>query len=544
MTGPALVASAAPARASAAAHASATATAPAPIAPENSAPQLDAATARAPQDSPDLIVQTAPGQAAIAVPPMPLEPALVIDYRGPFHAWYDRETKALPQSFPGESFEVPSLRLRGPVYFDRKFKVEGLLRNGDVVSAFTDREASNGDPIQVIVGVPGAGKSYSAIELMAKGEGEVAVFTATSGSRLQLEKLADARGRSDMFKHVQNGRDLLGKKRILIDEAGRVLPHVIQYLLDAEEVVVCGDNGQSQANPGGSLLGVLAALGAPMRVLTQSRRTTNPALKLLNQFVTDTIVDELPSAQRMILEPAVEVRHVAPGTQHGDVAELQAMHSDMLVVSFDKDEVAVLGGKGHRALHATQIDGVEADHVCVILPRAWLDSGLVPKLPWVSLINSFCRARQSGTLIIDFGNFDMIVCANRSGNRAYEINSLIDVITHDPRKIADETFDFWPRQQVGIARNISFALDKNGYAFDRIGRYLLVYKKQNEREYEGVFVFSGPDADFEGQIFLDKGFRFAASVDPNSYALYGYSENASEQCRQFVLRHIGRHLKD
>lgn len=433
--------------------------------------------------------------------------------KGAVATWIEARKAALQAPPAGsETFQVDHLDFIGPVYDDGAYRVEGIQTATGIVSALTPK-ARTDEPVQILIGVPGAGKTHTALEMMSKTKGRIHAFGATVGSREQMLRLSERLGIADRVKVVSKPGELRRVSRVLIDEGARVYPRILQYLQDASEIVVTGDAGQSRADPGECILGALAALGAPVIELTQSRRTASASIQLLSQFVSATQKPVIPSLERIELKRSVEITRCDSGEDLATIVEVAGQHEDCLVVVFDDEMQAALKAAGVRAFQYAEAQGAEAQHVVVHLPEEWKDPTKAKDVPYLSFLNGICRARVGATIVTAAMSNLNIDRFGPHRDRVNELFAIVEAATGDPRRPQETVLSARSRDWWDTCSWTVQALGQLNYGADLIGEWLFIHKRGEAGSYLGAAHIGDLRLGVTKEAVLAAGFAFAERIE-------------------------------
>lgn len=381
-------------------------------------------------------------------------------------------------------FFVSGLGFAGPIYTDGSAQSEGVQTQAGLVSAFAPKARGN-EPVQILIGAPGSGKTHHALELMAKDPGRIYAFGPTAGSREQLARLAEKLGLTGRVRVMERMCDLRRRSRVLVDEASLVKPEIIGYARDAREMYLTGDASHSEVKPGESLLGALAALGAPIIELTESRRTSSTTLQLLSQMIGAPSQPTVPTLTRLPWDRSIRVRN---NYYDGEFEEIVAAskRQDSIAIVWSEELRLRLKDAGVRAYDANMAQGTEATHVIVHLPRLWANWELTPSVPFRSFLNSICRAREGAT-IVNSAPLHPSSWDTRIARRHSHLQSLILAgVDEDPRKPRQHPLSKLDDDQWQLCKIISDALSEFDMSADLVRDWLFVYRISGSDHYCGA----------------------------------------------------------
>lgn len=413
-----------------------------------------------------------------------------------------------PISGDAEGFTEGFLRFSGPIYRGGPKAAEGIQTDQGVIPALAPRDRVD-EPIQIIIGVPGAGKTHRALQMMSRGKGRIHAFSPTPGSRAQVRQLVDKLGLVDRVKVVEKIGDLRRRSRVLIDEASLVKPGILHHLRDATELFLAGDAGQSAAKPGESLLGAVAALGAPVIELRESRRTSSPAIKLLGQFVSATQKPFIPDIERVVPEKAVRLLKCKEGEDFQAISAEAAKHKDCIAIVWSEHLQEQLGATGIQSYQGNLAQGSEAEHVIVHMPADWSDPAKVPAPPFISFLNGICRAKAGATIVAS-ADFDAMFYSNSLlKQRANDLEKVVDLACEDPRRPHKTPLSRWSDDRWRLCKLALKTLDGGNLSADLIGDWLFAYQKSSPDHYCGAVQIGPAQLGVTDQMVLAHGFPWA-----------------------------------
>jgi len=381
-------------------------------------------------------------------------------------------------------FFVSQLGFGGPIYTDGSAQSEGVQTKAGLVSAFEPKARRN-EPVQILIGVPGAGKTHHALELMAKDPGRIYAFGPTAGSREQLARLAEKLGLNKRVRVIKRMCDLRRRARVLVDEASLVKPEIIGYTRDVRELYLTGDASHGEAKPGESLLGSLAALGAPIIKLTESHRTSSVTLRFLGQMISAPTQQTVPPLARPTWDRPIRVRSSYSDTEFDEIVAEASKRQDSIAIVWSEDLRLRLKDAGVRAYDANMVPGTEARHAIVHIPNIWSDWERMPSVPLKSFLNSICRAREGATIVnsIRFRKSWDIQIAKRHS----DIESLLFAVAYeDPRKPRRHPLSNLVDDQWRLCKIIVDALSEFSMKADLVRDWLFVYHDSDSDYYCGA----------------------------------------------------------
>lgn len=428
-------------------------------------------------------------------------------------AWVKNQIEALLPASPGApAFTETFLQFTAPIFTGGARLAEGIQTERGVEPALVARPRMN-EPVQVLIGVPGAGKTHRALQMMSRKKGRIYAFSPTPGSRGQVRQLVDKLGLIDRVKVVEKIGDLRRRSRVLIDEASLVKPGILHYLRDATELYLAGDAGQSAANPGESLLGALAALGAPLIELTESRRTSSPAIKLLGQFVSSTQTPFIPEIERIVPEKAVRLAKCREGEDFDALVAEAAKHEDCIAIVWSQDLQERLTAAGVRAYQANLAQGSEAEHVIVHMPADWSDPAKVPAPPFISFLNGICRAKTGATIVAS-AEFDAMFYDNALlRQRANDLEIVVDLACDDPRRPSKNPLSRWTEERWRLCELVLNTFNNGNLDADLVGDWLFAYRKSDPTRYCGAALIGPGKMGVTEEMVLARGFPWAESFE-------------------------------
>jgi hypothetical protein len=313
----------------------------------------------------------------------------------------------------------------------------------------------------------------------------------------------------DRVKVVDKVGDLRRRSRILIDEASLVKPGILHYLRDATELYLAGDPGQSAAKPGESLIGALAALGAPVIELTESRRTSSPAIKLLGQFVSSTQKPFIPEIDRVVPEKAVRLAKCRDGEDFQAICTEVTKHEDCIAIVWSQDLQEQLTVAGIRAYQGNLAQGSEAEHVIVHMPADWSDPAMVPAPPFISFLNGICRAKTGATIVAS-AEFDAMFYGNSLlKQRANDLERAVDLACEDPRRPHKNPLSRWSDDRWRLCKLALKTLSDGNMSADLIGDWLFAYRTSDPDQYCGAVQIGVAQLGVTDQMVLSRGFPWA-----------------------------------
>lgn len=429
------------------------------------------------------------------------------------HAWIETRIASLEPIPPDTStFSVDFLQFSGPLYSGGAKMAEGIQTAEGVLPALAPRDHTD-EPIHIFIGVPGAGKTHRALQMMSQKKGRIYAFSPTPGSREQIRQLVDKLGIIDRVKVVEKIGDLRRRSRVLIDEASLVKPGILHYVRDATELYLTGDAGQSAAKPGESLLGALAALGAPLIELTESWRTSSPAIRLLGQFVSSTQKPFIPEIERVVPEKAVRLQKCREGEDFHAIYAEAAKHKDCIAIVWSQDLQEQLTAAGVRAYQANLAQGSEAQHVIVHMPAGWSDPAKVAAPPFISFLNGICRAKTGATIVAS-AEFDAMFYGNSLlKQRANDLEKIIDLACEDPRRPHKTPLSRWSDDRWRLCKLALKTLDGGNMRADLIGDWLFAYRKGDPNQYCGAVQIGIAQLGVTDQMVLSRGFPWIEQFD-------------------------------
>lgn len=423
--------------------------------------------------------------------------------------WIRGRIEALvPASPDAATFTEKFLQFSAPVYSGGAKPGEGIQTDQGVVAALAPRDRGD-EPVQIIIGVPGAGKTHRALQMMSRGKGRIHAFSPTPGSRAQVRQLVDKLGLIDRVKVVEKIGDLRRRSRVLIDEASLVKPGILHHLRDATELYLAGDAGQSAAKPGESLLGALAALGAPLIELTESRRTSSPAIKLLGQFVSSTQKPFIPDIERVVPERAINLSKCQEGEDFQAICAEAAKHKNCIAIVWSERLQEQLAATGIQTYQGNLAQGSEAEHVIVHMPADWSDPAKVPAPPFISFLNGICRAKTGATIVAS-ADFDAMFYSNSLlKQRANDLEKVVDLACEDPRRPHKTPLSRWSDDRWRLCKLALKTLDGGNMSADLIGDWLFAYQKSSPDHYCGAVQIGPGQLGVTDQMVLAHGFPWA-----------------------------------
>lgn len=428
-------------------------------------------------------------------------------------AWINGRIETLvPIPADTPTFRADFLQFSAPVYSGGPKVAEGIQTDQGVMPALAPRDRTD-EPVQVLIGVPGSGKTHRALEMMSRRKGRIHAFSPTPGSREQVRQLADKLGLIDRVKVVEKIGDLRRRSRVLIDEASVVKPGILHYLRDATDLYLTGDAGQSAAKPGESLLGALAALGAPVIELTESLRTSSPAIKLLGQFVSSTQKPVIPEIERVVAEKAVSLVNCRDGDDFDAICAEAAKHADCMAIVWSRELQEQLSAAGIRAYQSNLALGSEAEHVIVHMPAEWADPAKKPAPPFISFLNGVCRAREGATIVAS-AVFDAIFYSNSFlRQRANDLQTVVDLACDDPRLPNKNPLNRWSAQRWWLCEVVLDTFNEGYWDADLVGDWLFAYRRSNPTRYCGAAMIGPGKLGVTEEMVLARGFPWAESFD-------------------------------
>jgi hypothetical protein len=417
--------------------------------------------------------------------------AIMIGVGGSFWQWFRKQAKAHSHKPTGVEFiYIREHKFYLPIILENGIRSEGRMLDDCVVSAYSGQPFFD-EPVKLIHGGPGAGKTHAAIEAMASTGKPFHVFASQEGAREQIGSIGERVGCTKRMKVVSDVKRLRGCPRIVIDEAATVDVDILAVLNKVEQLIVTGDPAQSRLEPGRSLMGLLAALGAPLELLTGSQRSKSWQLAILSDFLRRE-PPRFPFAglKRAPSETALLVRGGKPDREIEYLQYWSNLESQKaLIITWDTNIADAMRERGYRVLMADQMQGAEADRVVVYLSASLYDDIKYPNLPIQQIVTALCRARFRSILI----SRHEYVNVNRSSvstRRSLEIEDFMKNIGHDPRSKDGVQRYFLSNEFTKISE-------------DLYKHYRLMYDRQYDI-YRNIYLFYDRFTEnYNGAIYID-----------------------------------------